>query len=157
MSYFKVNYKKSEFKNGKNITPYETDTNLNVQVFTSDSGSGYQIYSGVDLVAEIELGEFLLEGNKFTSLKSSYGWVSTDDPKFILEALEGNSYFINNEKVCTIDYGDGVFNWLIEIVKNRRFESYKPSIEIRFNAGKVEPLIALCILFAEIRADNSGD
>ena len=156
MAFIKAYLNELKVVDGRQLNSYHTDMELKFNVITSRQGCGYEIYVGEKELAKVNFSELVINGHKLKSNSSKTEWILREMLDLKLSIGSENDYCLNGESVCRVSKGGYLVNWLIDMVKQRAFEPYKPYCMVEFDCDKIEPLLALCILFMNIDRSNSN-
>jgi hypothetical protein len=96
--------------------------------------SGVISYRGKKLNKEVNKGHWRYPGFLGEELLLDFNW----------------GILIDEQVVSSVSYGGYFFDWVKEMWKEKKLLSYSPWMRIEFDAGKVNSIVAACVLFSYV-------
>ncbi len=115
----------------------------------SNLSDDFLVYENGKLIEKVDN---LLQLDKYAMrlpLKNNRSILLTEQPYRLLN-FDGESYFIDSVKVATESRGDGLIEWLIELVTQRKLRKWDPFHRIDYDKQNLSPLEALCLLVSSV-------
>lgn len=157
MAFIKFKYKNKGLTSLGEKNYYESSCKLDYEVYSPKWGRFYKLYDNQNLVAEVTGNDIKINGESFVETENyPTEWILPVEPSQVLSVNNNGEYMINDEVVAVISGSGGIINWLIDMFQQKSIFPYEPYCKIDFDEIKLEPLIALCLLFKNIEHSTSS-
>lgn len=150
------NYKNKRLTSSGEINHYESSLKLDYDVYSPKWGRYYKIYDSCELIAEVTGNNIKISGKSLAAQNYPTEWILSSEPLNILRFNSNGEYVIEDEVVATISGSGGIINWLIDMFQKKNYFPYEPYCKIVFDESKLEPFVALCLLFKSVEHSTSS-
>ncbi|MFC3122815.1 hypothetical protein [Agaribacter flavus] len=125
-------------------SPYflQSSTKLDCKVNDDPVGDKISIKDSTGNHARVTWNAIYVNDEKCTIKNDSIYWIDSQ------EAIIRRNFelFIDGKKIATMESVGVFFSWVLELIKERKWKTYDPYYEIRYDDGHINQFQAVCFL-----------